>query len=270
MKCVLRNKKTFVSVLFLSLLLLGVVAPSMFKIPSVNANPGSTFGKTSVGTSNGTLYATYAYGCNYTLSESTSINSISAYINGSADTGRYGKCAIYNSTGNLKLSSTQSNITRELIKSQIEDLTANYSIDGFCWDYIRYSDNDGCYCDECKSAFQEWLGEGNITDWSPFYPNGLREAEYKEWRTIPITILVRDMREWALAVNPDLCFGAAVFTHYFTVGSDEETVLFTVLISENGENGSYTPFITPIAVGIGVSLTAASAVYIYIRRRRRH
>lgn len=101
--------------------------------------------------------------------------------------------------------------TRRYLKNRVEEVTTNYDIDGFMFDYIRYDDTDMCYCNHCKAAFETWLGEGPITNWSPFYPGGARHGEYLEWRVIPITELVRDIRTWMLTIKPELEFGAAVF-----------------------------------------------------------
>ena len=102
--------------------------------------------------------------------------------------------------------------TREVLKAQLEEVLTNYDIDGYMFDYIRYDAEDMCYCNECRAKFEEWLGEGPITDWTPFYPGGARHNEFMEWRTIPVTELVRDMREWMLAIRPDLKFALAAWT----------------------------------------------------------
>lgn len=101
--------------------------------------------------------------------------------------------------------------TRNVIKTQLEYVATNYDIDGFMYDYIRYVLADMCYCSECRAAFETWLGE-EITDWNDFYPGGSRVNEFLEWRTVPITELVRDVRSWMLAIKPDLEFSAATFT----------------------------------------------------------
>ena len=103
---------------------------------------------------------------------------------------------------------------REPTRNMVEFVATNYDIDGFMHDYIRYLLADMCYCPECKARFEEWLGEGTITDWTPFYPDQPRWKEYAEWRIIPVTELVRDIREWMLAINPNIEFSAAVFTFF--------------------------------------------------------
>jgi len=103
-------------------------------------------------------------------------------------------------------------VTRDSVKAIVEKL-ATYDIDGFMFDYIRYDTQYICYCDECKQAFEEYLGE-TITDWSDFAPGGSRWYEFLYWRLIPVTKLVDDIRKWMLAIKPDLKFALAAWTYF--------------------------------------------------------
>ena len=107
--------------------------------------------------------------------------------------------------------------TISTIKDTITRLMA-YDIDGFMFDYIRYDTQYLCYCPECKAKFEEWLGEV-ITDWPGEFVYGRsRYNEFAEWRLVPMTELVRDIRNWMLAIKPDLQFSIAAFTLF----ADEE------------------------------------------------
>jgi len=110
-------------------------------------------------------------------------------------------------------------ITRTLIQNLMTEL-GSYDIDGFMFDYIRYDDADVCYCSECKAAFELYIGESIETWPGDFAPGGPRYDEFNNWRTIPVNNLVRDMRTWLLAVNPDLIFSAAVFQYLHEGGLD--------------------------------------------------
>jgi len=104
--------------------------------------------------------------------------------------------------------------TRDWLKRRIEEIVAKYDIDGLMLDYIRYAVGTICYCPYCKSAFEEWIGE-TITDWpGEFGDSGSRRNDFWEWRTIPITNLVRDIRnlEETLAIKPDLKISLAAWT----------------------------------------------------------
>jgi len=122
---------------------------------------------------------------------------------------------------------------RSHIKALAEDL-ATFDVDGVMFDYIRYGgckqwidEQKGdtiyagqmCYCPECRVAFETWLGEGTIDPWpGVFAPDETRYSEFMEWRTNPITDLVKDVREWMLAINSDLMFSAAVWCAVLPTG----------------------------------------------------
>ncbi len=106
-------------------------------------------------------------------------------------------------------------VSRTLLKNLVEELTSNYDIDGFMFDYIRYDTIETagamCYSMESKAKLEEYLGE-TITSWpADFAPGGSRYNEFMEWRVLSISELVRDMRAWMLAIKPDLEFSAAVW-----------------------------------------------------------
>ena len=102
---------------------------------------------------------------------------------------------------------------RAWMKTLVEELVRSYDIDGFMFDYIRYDREGVCYCDDSKAAFQAYLNE-TISDWNLFKPGGSRYKEFMEWRTVPINELVRDMRNWMLAIKPPLKFTEAAFELY--------------------------------------------------------
>jgi len=120
----------------------------------------------------------------------------------------------------------QKNDSRKRVKAVIDTLMSNYGDDiaGIIFDYIRMpSSSEGidersvCYCDECKEAFLEWLstvGKTFTGNWSDYYYGGSHWLDYAEWRTNPINNMVRDVRAWALAWNPNIKFGAAVWSPY--------------------------------------------------------
>lgn len=115
-------------------------------------------------------------------------------------------------------------LTRELASFQSQfGSHAGDTIDGFMFDYIRYheSADNRDYSSEARTAFENWLGEDSISDWTPFYYGGLRYDEYLEWGVTTIDDLVRDMRTWILEENPDMEISAAVWT---PVMSDNPTL----------------------------------------------
>jgi uncharacterized lipoprotein YddW (UPF0748 family) len=96
-------------------------------------------------------------------------------------------------------------------------LQAHPNIDGLMLDHIRYAIQDICYCDQCRSAFDAWYYEHygqHVTDWTRFYPDGPNWKIYAEWRTIPVTKLVKDIRDLVKSMNPNIVLSASVWTYY--------------------------------------------------------
>ena len=117
------------------------------------------------------------------------------------------------------------NATREVVKNLTIEIARDLDIDGFNFDYIRYDENaDISFSDECKVQFAQWLsdqGKPPITEWpGPFKAGGSRSNEFREWRVIPVTNLVKDTREWMLPYKPNLEFSASVYTYWSGLAPD--------------------------------------------------
>jgi len=115
--------------------------------------------------------------------------------------------------------------TRARVKQVIETMLTNFpDIVDINLDYIRYPAGEGgidsysvCYCDECKAAFLQWLTDNSKTftgNWADYYHDGSHWAEYAEWRCEPINNIVRDVRQWALAINSHVLITADVWSPY--------------------------------------------------------
>jgi len=100
----------------------------------------------------------------------------------------------------------------DYVISAIQDYLSNFpDVDGIMLDFIRYDHVDMCYCDSCRAEFEEWLGE-EIGNWTQFYPDQARWLEYAEWRTNPITRLVRDIHNTVKFINPNIQISEAAWT----------------------------------------------------------
>lgn len=103
------------------------------------------------------------------------------------------------------------------VKETVEYVARNYDIDGIMFDYARYPGEGMPYSQYDKAEFEKWLGE-TIPDsnWPPnrsdFAPGGARYNEFMDWRVLPIANLLRNVRNWMLAINPNLKFGLAQWT----------------------------------------------------------
>jgi uncharacterized lipoprotein YddW (UPF0748 family) len=88
-----------------------------------------------------------------------------------------------------------------------------YDVDGLHFDYIRYPDRDKCYCDGCRSRFEQQIGK-QVANWpTDCYSGDLRDA-YTQWRCDQITRLVKAVHDEAKKVRPGIAISAAVFGAY--------------------------------------------------------
>jgi len=103
---------------------------------------------------------------------------------------------------------------KNLIVQTVTTAVSNYDIDGIMLDYIRYRDADQCYCNQCRAEFEEWLGEGTITDWTPFYPSHSRWDEYANWRNEPVSELVKIIHDTAKTIKPSIVISVACWQYF--------------------------------------------------------
>jgi uncharacterized lipoprotein YddW (UPF0748 family) len=101
--------------------------------------------------------------------------------------------------------------SRSLLKDIVEEMASNYDIDGFMFDYIRYETREMCFCEHCEAKFKEDTGLADAVFPTDVIEGGKYSHEFVEWRNEPINDLVRDMRQWMLAIKPDLKFSAAAW-----------------------------------------------------------
>jgi hypothetical protein len=112
------------------------------------------------------------------------------------------------------------NASREMLKAVSKSLAANYSIDGFIFDYIRWNfATDMCFCDECKAKFIADTGLSDVNWPTDVLSGGKYYWQFIEWRMKPVDEAVRDIVTWMKEENPNLLFGAAVFTAFDNCGN---------------------------------------------------
>jgi uncharacterized lipoprotein YddW (UPF0748 family) len=126
------------------------------------------------------------------------------------------------------------NSTRNRVKQVIQTMLTDFpDIVDLNLDYLRYPTTDVIdtpninymvdYSNESKAAFATWLqqnGKAPIGSvWpGPFAYGGARWSDFAEWRVIPINNMVRDVRQWALAINPHITISADVWTPWSSPG----------------------------------------------------
>ena len=105
------------------------------------------------------------------------------------------------------------NVQLEL--ESVQEIIANYDVDGIHLDYIRYPGSHACYCEECRKRFI-LTTRRRIDKWpTDVLPGtGTYSDAYIAWRTQQITRLVRLFHKRVREANPNLKISAAVFGGY--------------------------------------------------------
>ncbi len=108
---------------------------------------------------------------------------------------------------------------RKLEIDSMVELARKYPVDGLHFDYIRYPDNDHCFCQRCKETFEKASGL-KIGNW-PKDLQGEAHERWQQWRRDNITAVVRAVSEQARAVRSGIKISAAVFSDW---SNDRNTV----------------------------------------------
>jgi len=101
------------------------------------------------------------------------------------------------------------------IASMVE-VGTQYNVDGIHFDYIRYPDERGCFCDGCRKRFEKLVGM-EIKNW----PGDLRKdtalrEKWFDFRRNNITGVVAAVSEAARKARPTIKISAAVFRNWPT------------------------------------------------------
>jgi uncharacterized lipoprotein YddW (UPF0748 family) len=100
---------------------------------------------------------------------------------------------------------------RKLEIDSMLELVRNYDVDGVHFDYIRYPDNDHCFCDGCRERFERACGAA-IKKWpGEVLGGGALRSQWLDWRRSNISAVVKAVSEQAHALKPKLKISAAVF-----------------------------------------------------------
>jgi uncharacterized lipoprotein YddW (UPF0748 family) len=89
-----------------------------------------------------------------------------------------------------------------------------YPVDGIHFDYIRYPDDDHCYCAGCRDRFTQLVGASSLRWPEDVRPGGAHRPVWLEWRRANITAVVQAVSEQARAVRPTIRLSAAVFRNW--------------------------------------------------------
>jgi len=98
------------------------------------------------------------------------------------------------------------------LESMLE-IVRKYKVDGIHFDYIRYPNQNSCYCSECKRRFEN-AHKVKLKHWPNDVINGKYSETFTKWRCEQITRLVKAVSEQAREINPNIEISAAVFRNY--------------------------------------------------------
>jgi uncharacterized lipoprotein YddW (UPF0748 family) len=113
---------------------------------------------------------------------------------------------------------------QKLEVASMVEVARDYDVDGIHFDYIRYPDNDHCFCDGCRTRFAKAAGV-EIKNWpKDALSGGPFRQQWLDFRRSNITAVVKAVSEQARAVKPKIKISGAVFRNWATdrdgVGQD--------------------------------------------------
>ncbi len=101
-------------------------------------------------------------------------------------------------------------------QARIRRLADIPGVGGVHLDYVRYPDEQHCYCPACRSAFERTIGE-RIRDWPHAVTTEAWRRAYLEWRANHVSLLVRDVSASIRQTHPDTRISVAVWPDVDTV-----------------------------------------------------
>ncbi len=115
---------------------------------------------------------------------------------------------------------------RRLQVELVREMITGYDITGLQFDYLRYPWKDVCFCDLCRTAFEDYIGV-KVADWPADAYSGRYKQQYLQFRCRKINTLVAEISEAVRDANPQAQISAAVFinweSHRDTFGQDWKT-----------------------------------------------
>jgi uncharacterized lipoprotein YddW (UPF0748 family) len=99
-------------------------------------------------------------------------------------------------------------IVRSHLLKLIEEVVANYNVDGIHLDYIRYNNSRACYCEYCREAYKNETGrEPPLNSSDPDWDN------WTAWRIRQVTSFVQEAHALIKSLKPNVKLSAYVFSN---------------------------------------------------------
>lgn len=100
---------------------------------------------------------------------------------------------------------------RALIGASVTEMVKKYPVDGVQFDYIRFSEQPCCFCENCRREFEQSIGM-RVRHWPADVMEGPYAAKFNEWRQHEISEWIEDLSSRARLARPGLSVSAAVFS----------------------------------------------------------
>ncbi len=100
-------------------------------------------------------------------------------------------------------------INRDLEYNAMIEMVEKYDVDGIHFDYMRYPSKFYCYCDRCRSSFEEWAGI-TVENWpDDCWDGGPNLEAFRDWRRMLQTSLVKRIADRARELDPNVMISLA-------------------------------------------------------------
>jgi uncharacterized lipoprotein YddW (UPF0748 family) len=111
----------------------------------------------------------------------------------------------------------------DLEVASLLEVVRNYPVDGLHFDYIRYPNSQGCFCQGCRLRFETQTGH-QVDTWPEDVVTGELAEIFQPWRRQQITRLVRTVSIKARHIRSAIKISAAVFSDWpqtrLSIGQD--------------------------------------------------
>ncbi len=102
---------------------------------------------------------------------------------------------------------------RQLEIDSMLEIVKKYDVDGIHFDYIRFPDNEHCFCARCRQEFEKSIGE-KLLSWPDDTRTEKYSAKWNDFRRNLITTVVEEISRKAKELRPTIQVSAAVFRNW--------------------------------------------------------
>ncbi|OGV37436.1 MAG: hypothetical protein A2X48_18840 [Lentisphaerae bacterium GWF2_49_21] len=119
----------------------------------------------------------------------------------------------FNGKGNTHWLCPSSPENRKLEVESMLEIVKKYDVDGIHFDYIRFPDNEYCFCSRCRQEFEKAIGE-KVPDWPKDAKSEKYSVRWNDFRRNLITTVVEETSRKAKEIRSSIQVSAAVFGNW--------------------------------------------------------